>query len=195
LSFLNTNSGAVTAIATLLIAIFTATLWYLSRQQIAITRAIERAYISLSHKSPENGNALAIQGNQAFVTIAVTNHGRTPADILGGRMKLERLGKDQRLPSPPNYHGPDSCTIDVAYFLVSDSHFFVNQIQLPFPSNYAPAIESGDEILRLYGYVDYVDRFGQAHRAGYARRYAPGVARNNLVFETAPGYNYDKVTR
>ena len=62
----------------------------------------------------------------------------------------------------------------------------------------------------LLGYVDYIDKFGDRHRAGYARVYDPlensearytkaGVLdvkayarRNNLPFVMTPGYNYDR---
>ncbi|MCY7387921.1 MAG: hypothetical protein LH481_07640, partial [Burkholderiales bacterium] len=50
---------------------------------------------------------------------------------------------------------------------------------------------------------DYVDRFDCHHRAGYARIYAPehdvimvgaseNPSRNNLVFVSFDGYNYDR---
>ena len=51
-----------------------------------------------------------------------------------------------------------------------------------------------------------MDQFGDRHRAGYARLYGPRiddprlyktdaefVARNNLVFVSEAGYNYDRV--
>jgi hypothetical protein len=64
-------------------------------------------------------------------------------------------------------------------------------------------------------YVDYIDQFGKRHRSGYGRLYYhwaeikgpqpndPGVpsrqaveqrymTRNNLVFMTQAGYNYDR---
>jgi hypothetical protein len=58
--------------------------------------------------------------------------------------------------------------------------------------------------LFVFGYVDYVDKFGARHRSGYARLHDiriddPGhwdggkvpEKRNNLPFVTKPGYNYD----
>ena len=52
------------------------------------------------------------------------------------------------------------------------------------------AIHIGDVI----GYVDYIDKFGQKHRSGYARQYDPGVelGGNNLPFVRKAGYNYDQ---
>ena len=44
----------------------------------------------------------------------------------------------------------------------------------------------------LLTYVDYRDAFGDRYRSGYARRYVPAAAANNLVFETTEGYNYDR---
>ncbi|MGH7258123.1 MAG: hypothetical protein ACREIM_07075 [Nitrospiraceae bacterium] len=59
--------------------------------------------------------------------------------------------------------------------------------------------------LYVFGYIDYIDQFGERHRAGYARAYIAGKdftgaysppdafdARNNLDLLTEPGYNYDR---
>ena len=50
-----------------------------------------------------------------------------------------------------------------------------------------------------HGYVDYIDQFGQRHRGGYARVYDPRLdtepSRNNLLFITQKGYNYDRLRK
>ena len=67
------------------------------------------------------------------------------------------------------------------------------------------AVELKMNKLWLYGYVDYIDQFGQRHRAGWARLYEPDrddrqyypsdddfAKRSNLVFVAEEGYNYDR---
>lgn len=195
LDFLDTHDGAVTAVATIFIAVFTIVLTCLGRLANRHFRTTERAYVIMSHKTPANRgtpNALHQIGDRAIVTIEVQNYGRTPAYVIGGRIKLERLGKEQPLPEMPDYRGEGSQEITTAYFLVATQTFQIEIDDLPFPISYATAINNGNDILRLYGYVDYADKFGQIHRAQYARRYVPGRPGNNLAFVTEPGYNDDR---
>ena len=52
-------------------------------------------------------------------------------------------------------------------------------------------IKGKDKTLYVIGLVEYVDMFGVCHRAGYARRLAPGRAENNLVFVAEAAFSYD----
>jgi hypothetical protein len=60
-------------------------------------------------------------------------------------------------------------------------------------------------ILNLYGYVDYIDAFGNRHRGGFGQNYylpydsrknyesdEAFTARSNLTFLMQDGYNYDR---
>jgi hypothetical protein len=52
-------------------------------------------------------------------------------------------------------------------------------------------VENGTATLYLLGYVEYTDQFKHRHRGGYARRYEQSRLKNNLLFVTKRGYNYD----
>lgn len=152
----------------------------------------ERAYIKMSHD--EDG--LVITQNETVrmcdVNLKIENCGRTPGTVTDVRLNISLLGGDKVLPKIPNYGGvPDESTPNV--FLVPGDFFYwfrvrsLGKLDSPNPATGA---------IRLYvlGYVDYIDIFGQRHRAGYARQYNPhvGGGKKNLFFVSEPGYNYDR---
>jgi hypothetical protein len=78
-------------------------------------------------------------------------------------------------------------------FLYRDDPFFFVR-HFPVTDREVEDIPRGEKIFYVYGYVDYIDQFGQRHRAGYARRFKPGDSsqNDNLLFVTQEGYNYDR---
>ena len=52
-------------------------------------------------------------------------------------------------------------------------------------------MDAGTQRLIVYGYVDYIDQFGQRHRAGFGRQYHPSATTNNMVFPDTGPFNYD----
>jgi hypothetical protein len=72
--FVHQNEGAITAISTLIIAIFTWTLWWANRIQTKHTHEVERAYIS-------GGGPLA-RNDPGTLCFTVDNYGKTPAVML-----------------------------------------------------------------------------------------------------------------
>ena len=198
-AFTDVNSAAITAVATIFIAAFTLTLWLTTGRQLEHNRVVERAYVTMSHVTPtrdvtRDWNALRIRDDgMAIVRIQFKNRGRTPAEVIGGRFKLERIRGNDEPPLQPIYTGHGSVRFDVSYFLVADAEFIFDfDLELPFPIGALISVENGTDKLWLIGYVDYRDKFGDVHRAGYARRYEPRVIGNNLTFVTQTGYNYDR---
>jgi hypothetical protein len=63
-------------------------------------------------------------------------------------------------------------------------------MRLPNPAQVAEA-RQGKRQLLIFGYVDYIDQFGQAHRGGFARRYNNRLTDPNLSLVTETDYNYD----
>jgi hypothetical protein len=147
------------------------------------TRSIERAYVDLSHAPP----GLQIDPPQGdtqtlHCRIVLKNHGRTPADILAVSL---RLFTHTELPAQPPY----DASVPMRYTVMpGETVNWTNPF--PMPTAEVQRVDANTRTLWIVGYVDYRDRFGQAHRNGYARRYLaqPG---NNLVFEIASDYNYD----
>jgi hypothetical protein len=193
---------------------------------LSTTRQIERAYVTMSHYPPgltfgfeSSGSDDPIWKQDVNVTMKVCNYGNTPARIT--RVLIQPIVAVEPLPEKPKYDETYGEAIDA--FSVKGDHINVPKpMQIPrsdlttiksLANNVAECVHP----LRLFiiGYVDYIDRFGTRHRAGYARMYnhwieSKGIQpddptvtdrhqleerhkqRNNLVFMSQSGYNYDR---
>lgn len=183
-----------------------------SKRQIESTRTIERAYVKMSHRKPgavfiEQVEEDKIKGDKikkifCRVTFEIKNFGSTPARVTKTYVRIIIVGKDEiPTPSPDYREGDNKVTIGES-FIVRQEDFSVT-IESYIPDPVFQRLGSGEQKLCVFGYVDYVDRFDCHHRAGYARMYAPdhdlpmadgsvNVSRNNLVFVSFDGYNYDR---
>lgn len=203
-TFLNVNSPAITALATFIIALFTATLWRTTNQTLEHNRTVERAYVKMSSLPP--GLEIETQTGFAWVSLEIQNFGETPATITDIFLNHEIVScldsalvgiefKDTLVVNPmPDVNG---------IFLVKNDRFnFTREIPL---SSDAFEINAQASILFLYGHIDYIDIFGKRHRAGYGRKYAPGYndrnsyrtdddffKRSNLIFAFEKRFNYDR---
>ena len=192
---------AIVTLFTVVLAISTILLWRETAHVAKHTVVSERAYVKLSHSPP----GLDIDPNGlCLVRVIATNSGRTPARVTDLRLKLESLPNNVRLPAIPNYQRQDQ-GLTAKGFLVANDEFSHGEMFRKNPINVA-SVKAGTERVWLYGYVDYIDVFGQRHRGGYMRVYASGrddrakylsgrhyMTRNNLVFEAQEGYNYDRL--
>jgi hypothetical protein len=151
------------------------------------TLVTERAYVDISHAPP----GLEMNPGDIRFSVQVKNHGRTPARVTRPVMFLQ-LAEADSMPEQPEYGTPASGPISA--FLMPDETFNQWELRPPFPPDIVAMINNGQRHLWLIGYVDYIDKFDQRHRSGYARKYIhpplPGST-NNLVFTTQPGYNFD----
>lgn len=189
MNFLQKYSGAISAAATLLIAIFTGTLWRstgrlwkMTKTSVDAVRQAERAYVKMSHTAPAFDLVKTI--GQGGLTVEIKNSGRTPATVTDVLLQVNWFGEENPAPNEPEYR-IDARRISVGFFLVAQESSF-HEIRLHIPNE-----GDGDE-LWLYGYVDYVDEFNQHHRAGYVRVHLEDRPENNLVFVNRPGWNYDR---
>lgn len=141
----------------------------------------ERAYVKMSHMEPGVMFIDDITVITAKVLVKLENCGRTPASITDVHLRISRIAFADQLPETPDYG--DSIPIGCPFLVPGD---FVN----------VPTVRGvGDDQRRrivVFGYVDYIDVFGVRHRAGYAREHVENIQGNNLVFVSAPGYNYDR---
>lgn len=150
--------------------------------------AAERAYIKMSHT--EHG-LYQDQPNMFALHLRVRNFGQTPATVTDLVLAKHLLIENQRLPASPDYSQRAEGE-PPNYFLVRDDEFFT-PIYFPIAEQELSAINTGTHILYVIGYVDYVDKFGHRHRAGYARRYKPiRGSSDNLKIVIQTGYNYDR---
>jgi hypothetical protein len=166
----------------------------------------ERAYVLLSHQTRLRGHQVSeilkrainwetSQGvpprTEAWITIETQNHGRTPADVLGGGLWLQ-VAPDRYPPPVPQPEFPPHYPIKLdPCFVVPSTH--VETTSMMWLTTDLTRIQKGNDILWIVGFVDYVDRFGNRHRAGYGRRYVDHGGPNRLVFdETTTALNYDR---
>lgn len=188
----------VTAIATVFIALYTIALVGTGRKADTHFRVVERAYIKMSH-FPPGLEWIGIEAGKFRVVMRVKNFGSTPGEVLGTFLThVVEIEPPSRLP----YEGAHS-THEAEAFLVKDDEFrFMQEFQLT-PEQYA-LYRNSKGVIFIAGYVEYRDRFGQRHFAGYARSYdrvrdvrgnyaseQDWAARNNLTFVGKAGFNFD----
>ena len=186
-------------------------------------KAIERAYVKMSHNRPgliiddlavESASTMTggdgISRQDIRVNVKVQNAGNTPATVTYRLLQL--VFTDNPLPNVPAYNATDGEVVRVHLVKNESFNVFVNW---NVEAASVEAVRSGGMTLYMLGYVDYIDKFGERHRSGYARAYNPSIdarhpvrrvpgrvipepdreayaRRNNLPFVTQPGYNYDR---
>lgn len=207
---IDANDGVVTAVATGFIAYFTFTLWFVTDKSASATlatvetmRDAERAYVKMSHKAPGVIWPGVVANDRYRLEVQIKNFGRTPASVTNVFLRQLVLKKHQVLPKQPNYRMRRHRQAAKA-FLVADDHFTYFTAFAVHPKT-VTKIRKAERLLMIYGYVDYIDRFGARHRSGYGRVYEPlrdihltGIspeefrARNNLLYVLKDGYNYDR---
>ena len=153
------------------------------------THIVDRAYVKLSHTNGMYPDATGM----FHVRMQARNTGRTPAKIENMMVKRVLLLNGEKLPAKPDYRR--SQTEQRRAFLVANGSAYFSEV-FSVPQEQLAEIRNGTRNLYLIGYADYVDVFGNGHRAGYARQYNPTISEgNNLTFVTAPGYDYDRPYR
>jgi len=170
-------------------------------RQLHTTRAVERAYVTLSHETrrwvdgedtrrafdprgPANGPV------ELVFRFQVRNDGRTPTDVLSGGLWLHHLPNAFPQSHPmPIIPAAQPVHVDPA-FLVPKKCTFAETL-LSLDAETWANVKAGSEHLWLIGFVDYRDRFGQCHRGGYGRHYNRHTG--YLDFDDTTGrLNYDR---
>jgi hypothetical protein len=184
--------------------------WMTYRDTLATNKEIERAYVTMSHRPPglsveQPGAAGVLFGPDVrgcgFV-IEIKNHGRTPARITDALIKFLPLPTGEHLPEQPNYD--DALPREQAKFFLVAGDLFIFQGGYLI-EGWASVRSLKTVTLYVYGYVDYIDKFGRRHRAGYGRVFDPALDnpsmyegnvlpadRSNLGFISNANYNYDR---
>jgi hypothetical protein len=183
-------------VVTALLVRYTKKLWRSTKDLVerteGSTRIIERAYVKISHRTPP-GLLVDLRDHTIFVRFEVKNFGKTPAEVTDIFVGPKILLKDESLPYPPTYGSGKA-----QRFVLAPGEPFKYTNSEAFKMDIEPEVRSGAKKLYVLGYVDYIDKFGEHHRAGYARLYSPELDdlndsfRDNLIFVTEKGYNYDR---
>lgn len=197
----------VLAVVTAMLARYTYRLWRattdLVRDSGDTARKELRAYVKMSHNQP--GLTFETSKGVFRVTIHVKNYGRTPARATNALVKYGMLSSSEPLPDRPDYTRDTATHEGLMAFLVAGDETFLSMAFGGVATDSLRAVALKTKKLWLYGYIDYIDQFGQRHRAGWARLYDPDrddqqyypsdddfAKRSNLVFVTNEGYNYDR---
>jgi hypothetical protein len=202
IKFIDEHNGFVTALATAFIGGFTATLWGVNRRQGFDTRTIQRAYVKISHPPP-GVERLDDSGN-IWLTISIKNYGQTPATVSDVVLRPLVVPRGEPLPRVPNYSMEIKWPV-IRAFLVTNDEFFLSRF-CTISTDEMSKVKGLISDLYLVGFVDYIDKFRQRHRGGYARQYQPMMDKgsrdpterdfaqlNNLTVVAQDGYNYDRV--
>lgn len=140
----------------------------------------ERAYVKMSHLQP------GLQFNEpdamCWAWIQVKNYGQTPARITAIVMGSRYFLNDEALPVRPPYE-LESGNYGRGFLVANEEFFFMYSRSFGYS-----VIQSRQGRFLIYGYVDYIDQFGQRHRAGYARQYDPDKDRRS-DYKTAEDYD------
>lgn len=182
---------AVTAILQVIVLIFQ---MLYNRALNANQRVVERAYVKMSHLPP--GLSLAPAPNSNYpIAVRVKNFGQTPATVTDFLLVRHLLPRNQRLPAAPDYSTRGEWEVP-NIFLVREDEFVIT-CNFPVTDQERSAIEEDKtQIFYVCGYVDYIDKFGGRHRAGYARRFNGVIGgEDNLKIVIQDGYNYDRERR
>jgi hypothetical protein len=198
-NFADTNQGAITALATVFLALFTFTLWRsttrlwkVSIEHVDIAKRglvdVERPHVLIENvrmggfrMTEEERREHAATGNfrpSVFPTIFfdIKNHGKSPAWVIA---EVVRFMPAIALPLPPEYGAP---TRLVRGYAISPDEKVYGECRLePTPEltdDSRIQIVSGEMNLFVYGYVEYDDIFRdinlRPHRSAFCWQYIVG---------------------
>lgn len=176
-----------------------------SLTQAEAIRLAERAYVKMSHEHP--GIEIAnLEAGVYHIRMTVKNFGRTPARVTSAALRSELLPYG----TVPKGAGDDILIPGdrvVQSFLVTGDHVSFTYLR-SWGGGKGVAVQGRSEVLWLCGFVDYIDVFGERHRAGYGRFYNPELddpvnyrgatdyeERSNLEVEAGEAFNYDRVRK
>jgi hypothetical protein len=182
---LEAHAGAITGVATAILAVITWRIVTLGKEQSGTTRAQLRAYVKMSHRAP----GVMFSDDGCDVRLGVKNYGPTPAQVTNALVNFVILAAGQRLPIPPVYEVPAREAVR-AFLVIGDEVYFTENSTISLDD--VRTMPEGSTLC-VFGYVDYIDIFGMRQRGGYARVYLPQADTNNLGFIGQDGYNYDRL--
>ncbi len=176
---------AGTALATIGIAIFTATLWYFTRG--TLQTAIEAIKLSRDEFLATNRPLLRVRyfkrtdgpnDTRMDIRFTVVNVGKSAAHLLGSSLSIGYF-HDNSLPTPFYLAGVDVSGTRKFEIGASDEYVFTP------PRDENPHWPP----LYVYGYLVYADDQGNTHTTAFCRRWYKSLARFGVVDD--PDYEYE----
>jgi len=183
-------------IAALTLALFVVAFgeWKLNRTTLALTTAIERAWVGVT-----DVRLYAFEAD-AHMRVSVTfkNTGNTPAYIKQVRIRVDIIGKDRlpQLPAIPDYGSEEPLLVEAVIMPGEESTTYPDYSGLPPLRDFVVNdVKARNANLYVYGCVEYLDKLmpDRPRVTRFARRYdAPDSAaskRDVFYFPKLPGYN------
>jgi hypothetical protein len=160
-TFVDAHNGAITAIATAFIGLFTFTIWHVNNSQLAHAHQVERAYLSgggvleieiVKPAIPPGGLNLPSRKIPLF-ELHINNHGKTPGRLL-------EIGfnacEDNAIPEIPDYQWRH------CFDWIGPGTQSRRYGTIPVPPNLRNPI--------VYARFRYCDIFGDEHSCGFIQR-------------------------
>ena len=189
---------AVTALATLFIALFTLTLWWATRGLLRISSGglidLERPYLFVDFSRPVfaegtiavpndlGGYTYTIPKSIISVRYSLYNSGRTAAILTQIRHNVVQTGSDETLPPETD---PSVGESDDEIFADGTAIEKTRQFAIDFDNRTAPPGLNG---VFLIGFVRYRDIFRKRHITGFCARLDRRT--NRFILEGDRRYNY-----
>jgi hypothetical protein len=190
--FLQTYNGAVTAVATVAIGIFTLVLVIVTRRQAILTKEsvqiseralvdLDRAYIFAERIGGNFDPFVTLiepSGVQRLIvpdfSVSLVNYGRTAGNIRLGIVRFEVLGEipPEIEPAKVSISGnPNATAIEI--IIGPDKTHTIDRLtcEQPLTQAHADGIRNGTMALYCHGYFSYLDIFGKSHSIKFCRRY------------------------
>jgi hypothetical protein len=190
--FIEVNDAAITALATLIVALFTATLWGSTRQQAYLTR--KSIDLALREFVSTNRPRLRVRrfrlyplvhGQPITLQYELVNVGATKARILRSEINVT-------LTLPTQQPILAAREIGMAREIAGGEALLVNPtMNLDYDDSWRKYLLGGGNWLSISGFIQYFDDNGTPRRTGFARVY--DSTNNSFArFEaTDPDYEYE----
>jgi hypothetical protein len=188
--FLQSYNGAVTAVATVFIGVFTLVLVIVTRRQAILTKQsvqiseraltdLERAYIYVEKISSDvpiylsPTTAWAEDRHGPRFTFSVINFGRTSGNIQFAVLIFE---VKNTLPAAPTrlrvmYANPDAESVEIIIGPDRPYEFPEMKCTGGFTHAHVEEMKAGTSHLYCHGFFTYIDIFGKSHTTKFCRRY------------------------
>lgn len=149
--------------------------------QARFFKSAERAYVKISHRDP--GIRMEEDSDCCEIIFEVRNWGRTPGEVTDVVIGYKLLEFGKKLDVPYPFSNAERESFPNAFLVANEAFFISKHIKKSQFLNV-------DKQLWVFGYVDYIDAFGDRWRGGYARKFVDQKG-NNLVYNTESRENFD----
>lgn len=184
--FLETYSDAITALATVVMAIFTVLLFRLSRITESSNRIVERAYVFPKVNRKENFVISPTGNAPTKIEVIFTNSGKTPAVIRV--LRAYSLILNIR---PFELIAHERAENEISAGLaISMEAPFIEKVNVNISQAEWGEMERLEKTLYILGKIEYEDVFGIRRVTGFCWQYVWGNGSEGFIISPIPELNY-----